>query len=90
MTKKARTKDQLRTILFEEILEIAPEAEPDSVPEDADMREELDLDSMDFLNLVIALHARLGVDIPESDYPRLFTIAAAVDYLQVNTGDNSL
>ena len=75
------TEEELRQVLFDEIREIAPEAEPESVPTGADFREELDLDSMDFLNLVTALHERLGVDVPETDYPRLLTIEGAVAYL---------
>ncbi|MCC6715974.1 MAG: acyl carrier protein, partial [Gammaproteobacteria bacterium] len=43
----------------------------------------IDLDSMDFLHFVVALHDRLGIDIPESDYPHLTTIDAIVAYLQL-------
>jgi acyl carrier protein len=45
------------------------------------MREALDLDSMDFNNLIIALHKRTGIDVPESDYSKLFTLGGAVGYL---------
>jgi acyl carrier protein len=48
----------------------------------ADLREALDIDSMDFLNFVIAVHRRLGVDIPELDYPKLATLDGAVTYLK--------
>ena len=47
----------------------------------ADLRDALDLDSMDFLNFVIALHGSLGVDVPEGDYVKLATLNGAVDYL---------
>ncbi len=47
----------------------------------ADLREALDIDSMDFLNFVIAIHRRLGVDIPELDYPKLVTLDGAASYL---------
>ena len=47
------------------------------------LREELDIDSMDFLNFVIALHETLGIDIPEAEYPRLVTLDGAVAYLCV-------
>jgi acyl carrier protein len=53
---------------------------------DADLREELDIDSMDFLNLVAALHERLDLDIPEIDYPNLATLGHAVDYLAQRLG----
>ena len=49
--------------------------------DDDHIQEDLELDSMDVLNLVAALHERLGVDIPESDYPRIATPASAVAYL---------
>lgn len=80
------TRDEIRTALFESIQRIAPESEPGNVPSDADLREELDLDSMDFLNVIVRLHERLGVDIPERDYPQLFTVASAVDYLAAHAG----
>jgi len=47
-----------------------------------DLRDAIDLDSMDFLNFVIALHERTGVDIPEADYPRLRTLDGAIAYLE--------
>jgi acyl carrier protein len=43
--------------------------------------EQLDIDSMDFLNLIVALHERTGIEIPERDYPKLSTLDAAVAYL---------
>jgi acyl carrier protein len=65
---------------------IAPEVDPASVRPDADLREELDIDSMDFLRFVVGLHDRLGVDVPESDYPRIRTLAGAVAYLASRSG----
>ena len=47
----------------------------------ADLRDELDIDSMDFLRFVVDLHARLGVEVPERDYPKIRTLASCVDYL---------
>jgi len=73
--------DEIRQILMEELGNLAPEADLGTVSLDADLRESLDLDSMDFLNLVIALHKRLAIDIPERDYAELRTIGAAVEYL---------
>lgn len=75
------TPDEIRQIVLSQLSNIAPEADPAAVDPTADLREALDLDSMDFLNFVIALHERLKIDIPETDYPRLVTIAGAVDYL---------
>ena len=73
--------DDIRKTLAEEIVNIAPEADVAGADPDADLRESFDLDSMDFLNLIIALHKRLGIDIPEADYPRLRTLDGAIAYL---------
>ena len=75
------TEQELRQTSLDALGRIAPEADTSAVPPNADLREELDLDSMDFLNFVIALHERLGVDIPEADYPKLATLDGAVAYL---------
>lgn len=60
---------------------IAPEADLASVGDDEDLREALDLDSMDFLNFVIGLAQRGKRSIPEADYPKLFTLRGLVGYL---------
>jgi len=75
------TPDEIKRVLFEELGNIAPEADPAAVDPDADLREELDIDSMDFLNLIIALHKRLKVEIPEADYAKLATVNGALGYL---------
>jgi len=74
-------RDDLRQLLLEELGNLAPEADLGAVPPDVDLREALDLDSMDFLNLVMALHKRLAIDIPERDYAELRTIDGAIAYL---------
>jgi acyl carrier protein len=75
------TRDDIRRLVIEELGNIAPETDPASIDPEVDVREALEIDSMDVLNFVIALHARLHVEIPEVDYPRLLTIAGATDYL---------
>jgi len=75
------TPEEIKQVLFEELGNIAPEADPAAVDPDADLREELDIDSMDFLNLIIALHKRLKVEIPEADYAKLATVNGALGYL---------
>lgn len=72
---------EIRNILLEELGNVAPEADLGQLDPSADLREALDIDSMDFLNVITALHQRLGVDIPELDYPKLFTLDGAVGYL---------
>ena len=68
-------------VIQEELNNIAPEADIASVDPVADLREAIDIDSMDFLNFVIAIHHRLGVDIPEIDYPKLVTLDGAFAYI---------
>ncbi len=60
---------------------LRPEANLAALPGDADLREELDLDSMDFLNFVIALSEGTGVEVPEADYAHLATVEDCVAYL---------
>ncbi len=79
------TDPDLKYIVVEELINIAPELEPDEIDPEADLRDEMDIDSMDFLNFVIALHKKLSVEIPETDYPKLFTVNGAVDYLAAKT-----
>jgi acyl carrier protein len=72
----------IRAVLQEELGNIAPEMDLRKLDPSADLREALDIDSMDFLNFVTALHRRLGVDIAELDYPKLVTLNGAVTYLK--------
>jgi acyl carrier protein len=76
------TEADIRAVLHEELGNIAPEIDLQKVDASADLREALDIDSMDFLNFVTAIHHRLGVDIPELDYPKLVTLDGAVSYLE--------
>lgn len=71
----------VRNIAAEVLAGIAPEADLSAVGDDQDLREALDLDSMDFLNFVIGLGQRGGVKIPEADTPRLHTMRGLVAYL---------
>lgn len=71
---------EIRALVGRALLDIAPEADLSQVGADEDLRDALDLDSMDFLNLAIALHESTGRDIPEADYPRLRTLAGMAAY----------
>ena len=73
---------ELRALILELLSGIAPEGDYSSLAGDANLREALDLDSMDFLNFVTALHDRTGKNIPEADYPELSTLGKAIDYLR--------
>jgi len=76
------TPAELRAIVNEALSNIAPETSPSDVPDTEDLRLALDIDSIGFLDFIIALHARTGVDIPEIDYPKLTTRAGLLEYLQ--------
>ena len=73
--------EEIRSTVLRILGEIAPEAEPARIDPDASLRDQLDLDSMDILNIMIALHEALHVDIPEADYPKLSTLNGAVAYV---------
>jgi acyl carrier protein len=72
---------EVRALAAEVLAGIAPEADLATVGDAEDLREALDLDSMDFLNLVIGIAQRSGHAIPEADYPKLFTLKGMVAYL---------
>ncbi len=76
------TERDLRQAIVEEIGNIAPEADAAGVPDEADLREALDLDSMDIFNLVVALSQRFAIDIPDADAPRLTTLGGGAEYLR--------
>ena len=66
----ADTREQIIRILAE----IAPEADLAALNPDVSFRDQLDLDSMDFLNFMLALHKTFHIEIPESDYPKFMTL----------------
>jgi acyl carrier protein len=76
------TQPEIRAVVQEELNNIAPEIDLSAINPAADLRDALDIDSMDFLNFVTAIHHRLGVDVPELDYPKLITLDGAVKYLE--------
>ena len=73
--------EELSKIVQEELNNIAPEVDLATVDPAADLREAIDIDSMDFLNLVTALYHRTGIEIPEVDYPKLATLSGIAAYL---------
>ena len=75
------TEDEIRKLIIDLLGGIAPEADFDMLADDDELREELDIDSMDFLNFITALHEVTGVDIPEKDYAKLETLEEIVSYL---------
>lgn len=72
---------EIRQAFLEELTRVAPDIDAASVGPDDHLQDDLEIDSMDFLNLVAALHKRLGVDIPETHYSRIATLNLATSYL---------
>jgi acyl carrier protein len=75
------TRDEIRTAVLRVLGEIAPEADLAALEPDVDLRQQLDLDSMDILNFVVGIHTALGLDIPEADYSRFVTLNGGIEYL---------
>jgi acyl carrier protein len=75
------TRDEIKATVLRLLGNIAPEADLAQLTADANIRDELDIDSMDFLNFAIAVHESLHVEIPEADYPQLATVNRCVEYL---------
>lgn len=74
-------RDQIREVVLRLLGEIAPEVDLAAMKPDVSFRDQLDLDSMDFLNFVVALHKELRVDIPEADYPKYATLDGCIEQL---------
>ena len=77
---------EIRTIALSTLKSIAPEVEADELRGNRPLRNQVDLDSMDWLNFLLGLHEKLKVDIPEADYARLVTLDDVVSYLQKKLG----
>jgi acyl carrier protein len=75
------TLDEIRAAVLSALHGLAPEVDLSGVDPAADLRDALDIDSMDFLRLVVQLDERLGVAVPEADYPRIRTLDGCVAYL---------
>jgi acyl carrier protein len=75
------SEDEARDLIATVLHEVAPEVDLADVGEGQTIQEALDLDSIDFLNLVVGLHERTGIEIPERDYPELSTLEGCVAYL---------
>ena len=76
------TQNDIRAEVLTVLTTIAPEVEVEDVRDDVLLRDQVDLDSMDWLNFLIGIHNRLQVDIPESDYASLRTLNDVVRYVE--------
>ncbi|MDR1591166.1 MAG: acyl carrier protein [Puniceicoccales bacterium] len=76
-----KTKEEIRELVREIIAEIAPDEDISDLETAVPLREQLDLDSMDFLDIVMELRKRYAIDVPEADYPRLESLDSCANYL---------
>lgn len=72
---------QARDAFLSALAEVAPEIDPAEIDPRRDLGEQMEIDSIDYLNLVVALAAQTGVEVPERDYPQLRTVEGAVAFL---------
>lgn len=77
---------EIRTTIINGLTQIAPEADFEELSPTENIREELDIDSFDFLNFLISLDDKLGVEIPESDYEKLISMNDLIGYLKERLG----
>jgi acyl carrier protein len=75
------TRDEIKNVILEIIQDIDEEASFNSLKDDLPLRDQLDLDSMDFLDIVMELRKRYKLQVPEGDYPELATLDSCVNYL---------
>ncbi len=76
-----KTRTEIQAAVLGALSSVAPEVDPSALDPTLPLREQLDLDSMDFLNFAVALHAAVGVDVPERDYAKIATLDGCVNYV---------
>lgn len=79
-----KTTHEIRDEVLSVLTGIAPEVEPDEIEDDVLLRDQVDLDSMDWLNFLLGIHKRLDVEIPEADYQKLRTLADVIGYVEAH------
>jgi acyl carrier protein len=77
-----KSPEEIKQTVLHALHEIAPEVDLQTLNPDINLREELDIDSMDFRRLMVRLHKELNMDIPEKDYGKLVTLKDFINYLQ--------
>jgi acyl carrier protein len=75
------TEDQVKQIVIDIINEIAPDEDTSDLKSEVNLRDQMDLDSMDFLDIVMELRKQHGIEVPEADYPQLASLDSCAAYL---------
>jgi acyl carrier protein len=81
------TLEEIKNVILEIIMEIDEDANVDDLKPDQALRDQLDLDSMDFLDIVMELRKRYKIQIPEADYPQLASLESCINYLMPRLQD---
>jgi len=81
----APSEREIREVVLRALSNVAPEIDLDAIDPGKNLRDQVDIDSVDFLNFVIGLHKELGVDIPDVDVPKLATLNSCIAYLLSKT-----
>jgi acyl carrier protein len=89
MTTVGSATGNLRDIVLDTLRRIAPEVSAEGLAPSRPLRDQVDLDSMDWLNFLIALRRKLGVDIPEADYAKLVTLDDVIAYVEAKRPDSA-
>ena len=84
------TRDEVRRAVVNILEDIAPDEDLSSIKDDVTLREQMDLDSMDFLDIVMELRKRFNIEVPESDYQELVSMDSCIQYLQPLLKDHQL
>jgi acyl carrier protein len=82
------SQDPLQQTVLDALTAVAPEIDPGTLDPDVNFRDQFELDSVDYLNFVLDLEKRLGIHVPELDYPRLSCLSGCLSYLQ-SVGDST-
>jgi len=81
MPATVTTADEVKKIVLAIIADIAPDEDLSNVKPEVRLREQLELDSMDFLDIVMELRKKYGIEVPEADYPKLASLDSCAEYL---------
>lgn len=79
------TKEQIKTVIIKQILEIAPDVEESQIVSDKNIQRSLEIDSFDFLKILTALNEILGVEVSESDYAKVDTLEHMTEYFELRS-----
>jgi acyl carrier protein len=81
MALETEKETEIKNAVLRALSNVAPEVDVGSIDPKTDFRDQIDIDSVDFLNFVIGVHKELGVEIPDADVPKFASLNGCVAYL---------